>query len=99
MTKSRKPETLLPFSDDGFAKTLTTNGGQGNSHPEGGRHYSIRELACLQRFPDCHKFPLQGITEMKRMVGNAVPPVLAKVWFEEVVKSLRQSDKDWDAQH
>lgn len=93
MTKSRKPETLLPFSDDIFAKTLTTNGGQGNTHPEGGRHYSIRELACLQRFPDSYKFANERIVELKKMVGNAVPPVLAEVWFKEIVKSLRESDQ------
>lgn len=40
------------------------------------RRLSMREAARLQTFPDTFRFA-SGLREMERMVGNAVPPVLA----------------------
>lgn len=83
----------VPFNGSSQAKTLTTNGGQGNHHPSGQRPYTVRELARLQTFPLLHSFDgARGITELKRQVGNAVPPLLAKAMFRSVVKSLKESD-------
>jgi DNA (cytosine-5)-methyltransferase 1 len=47
-------------------------------HPEQNRAISIREAACLQTFP--RKYRFAGSHESKaRQVGNAVPPLMAKV--------------------
>jgi len=40
------------------------------------RRLSMREAARIQTFPDAFRF-LSGLRETERMVGNAVPPVLA----------------------
>lgn len=77
------------------AKTITTNAGQGNYHPSGRRPYTLRELAKLQTFPLYHSFAgARGVTETKRQIGNAVPPVLAKAMFRSIVKSLKESDRE-----
>lgn len=82
-----------PLDGDTQAKTITTNAGQGNYHPSGKRPYTLRELASLQTFPLYHSFAgARGVTEMKRQIGNAVPPLLSKAFFRSVKKSLKESD-------
>ena len=65
-----------------------TCGGNDNCHPSGTRYFTVRELACLQGFPLEHRF---GKRE-RRQIGNAVPPVMAKVFFEQVIRALRAAD-------
>lgn len=72
--------------------------GYGNGrfgHPEQDRALSLREAAILQTFPDTYafirgdeKFP--GMTNIGRMIGNAVPPLLGKVIGRSIVKHLRE---------
>lgn len=84
-----------PFSGDTQAKTVTTNAGQGNYHPSGTRPYTLRELAKLQTFPLYHSFAgARGITETRRQIGNAVPPLLARAMFRAIIKSLKESDRE-----
>lgn len=64
------------------APTITTrfnsysNGRYG--HPEQDRALSIREGATLQSFPLDYKFYSNNIGVIAKMIGNAVPPELAK---------------------
>jgi DNA (cytosine-5)-methyltransferase 1 len=51
--------------------------------PDGNRHYTAREAARVQGFPDHWAFPHAWTTAM-RQIGNAVPPPLA----EAVARSL-----------
>jgi DNA (cytosine-5)-methyltransferase 1 len=54
-------------------------------HPYEHRGLSVREAARLQSFPDWFEF--QGsIGFQQQQVGNAVPPLLAKVIFEAIVQ-------------
>lgn len=92
ISESKKPYLLTPYSDRSFAKCITTTGGQFNHHPSGQRKYNLRELACLQSFPTHHVFSTRGIVVAMKQVGNAVPPRLAKAWFEEIIKSLKETD-------
>ncbi|PGH11794.1 hypothetical protein AJ79_04695 [Helicocarpus griseus UAMH5409] len=71
------------------AKTITCNSGEGNYHPSGERAYTYRELACLQTFPLDHKF---SKTNVRKQIGNAVPPMLGKVMFTEIRKALERAD-------
>ncbi|KAK2747137.1 hypothetical protein FQN57_002394 [Myotisia sp. PD_48] len=77
-----------PYDPDTLAKTITCNGGD-NVHPSGTRTFTHRELASLQTFPIEHQFCAPGVM---KQIGNAVPPVLAKAIFMEVLKSLRRTD-------
>ena len=72
------------------ARTITTGGGDNNSHPSGRRGFNNREFACLQTFPLEYRF---GRHEVRKQIGNAVPPVLARALFGAVVDSLRRTDE------
>ena len=61
-------------------------------HPSGKRTFTSRELACLNGFPLEHEFGKFGKTELRKQIGNAVPPVVAKIFLEQIVKSLRRTD-------
>ena len=84
MARSEKP----PFSGNRPLRNTITCGGSINYHPSGTRCFTVRELACLQGFPLEHRF---GKGE-RRQIGNAVPPIIAKVFFEQVVRALRMAD-------
>ena len=63
-----------------------------NIHPSGKRTFTSRELASLSTFPGEHKFGNFGRQELKKQIGNAVPPAVAKIFLEQIVKSLRRAD-------
>ncbi|WP_296455775.1 DNA cytosine methyltransferase [Rubinisphaera sp.] len=80
------------------APTMTTlcNGiGNGRfGHPEQDRAISLREAAILQSFPKSYEFwPEKQILNRKavgRMIGNAVPPALAKALGEAILDHVTQ---------
>jgi DNA (cytosine-5)-methyltransferase 1 len=79
-----------PFSPHSLARTITCGGGEGNYHPSGKRSYTNRELACLQTFPLTYKFVGKGV---RKQIGNAVPPLLAKALYQSIIHSLRETDE------
>ena len=78
-----------PWDGNGILpRAMTTSGGQ-NYHPTGKRDFTHREYAALQGFPPNHVFEGCGV---KRQIGNAVPPCVAKVLFESIKKQLDEAD-------
>lgn len=55
------------------------------------RHYTPREAARLQTFPDSFVLPSRHCLALKQL-GNACPPLLAKVWARAVAKALSASE-------
>ncbi|HEY2170542.1 MAG TPA: DNA cytosine methyltransferase, partial [Candidatus Angelobacter sp.] len=53
--------------------------------PTQNRGLSVREAARLQSFPDTFKF-VGSIGFQQQQVGNAVPPLLAQVVFESILR-------------
>lgn len=54
-------------------------------HPFQDRGLSVREAARLQSFPD--RFVFKGsLMHIQQQIGNAVPPLLAKVVFEKILE-------------
>ena len=68
--------------------TITCNAGQ-SWHPSGLRAFTLREIACLQGFPLEHEFGNVGV---RKQIGNAVPPIVAKLIFETIIKHLKEVD-------
>jgi DNA (cytosine-5)-methyltransferase 1 len=72
------------------APTITTkfhsisNGRFG--HPEQDRGISLREGALLQSFPKSYIFFSNSLVLISRMIGNAVPPQLAKSIGQSIIK-------------
>ncbi|WNL27334.1 DNA cytosine methyltransferase [Arcobacter cryaerophilus gv. pseudocryaerophilus] len=56
-------------------------------HPNKHRRLSVRECARIQTFPDNFVF-LGSLSSQHRQVGNAVPPLLAKLVAKEIKKGL-----------
>jgi DNA (cytosine-5)-methyltransferase 1 len=55
-------------------------------HPTEDRGLSVREAARLQSFPDHYNF-IGSLDQKQQQVGNAVPPLLAKAIFEQILKN------------
>lgn len=83
----------IPFDPNQPARTVTCGGGEFNYHPSGRRGFTNREFACLQTFPIRYRF---GPREIRKQIGNAVPPILARAIYREILKSLRKTDQEED---
>ena len=65
-------------------------------HPQKLRPFTLRECARMQSFPDSFVFKKAGVTidDGYRLVGNAVPPLLASKMGESVRKILERKENE-----
>ena len=76
------------------AKTITKScnylGSGCFGHPELDRGITMREAARLQSFDDDFDFLSKSEPHVAKMVGSAVPPLLASVLAQYVIESLKR---------
>lgn len=80
MEKYRAPNFYRRFALDEINGTITASAQPENCgilHPEENRRYTVREVARFQSFPDKFKFVATTVQGKYKVIGNAVPPVLA----------------------
>lgn len=80
----------MPYDGNNQCNTITCSGGE-TYHPSGLRPFSVPEFAALQGFPTHHLFT-GSTARQTRQIGNAVPPVIAKVLYESIIKELEEAD-------
>jgi len=94
--KYRSPNFYRRFALGEINGTITASAQPENcgiTHPFEHRRFTIREIARIQSFPDDFEFPYTTIANAYKVIGNAVPPVLAWVFAKSVEKFLEQKDK------
>jgi DNA (cytosine-5)-methyltransferase 1 len=80
--KYRAPNFYRRFALGEICGTIIASGQPENSgitHTFENRRFSIREIARIQSFPDDFVFPYSSIPHAYKVIGNAVPPVMAWV--------------------
>lgn len=59
-------------------------------HPVGDRLLTPRECARIQSFPDDFRFR-GGMVQQYYLIGNAVPPILSRIFAESIAEAFRTS--------
>lgn len=105
LSKRIQNKALLPYSNKSFhTKFRKINGNKpcftiishlskdANSyiHPDDNRGITVREAARIQSFPDDFMFLAKGFRQFIH-VGNAVPPTLAGIIGEAIMKVIREN--------
>lgn len=75
-----------------FPRTILCSGPGDITHYDGTREHTIRELACLQGFPESHIFVGTGRGVLLKQIGNAFPPSVAGVIYHHLQQCLERSD-------
>ena len=94
MKKYHSPNFYRRFSRDEICGTITASAQPENCgiiHPIENRRYNIREIARIQTFPDTFNFidaTLKDIVAMYKVIGNAVPPTLARVIATNIMEQV-----------
>lgn len=91
MKRYHSPNFYRRFARHEICGTITAASTPENSgilHPTESRRYSVREIARFQSFPDDYIFVGDSVSSKYKIIGNAVPPKLAQVIGESIVKQL-----------
>ena len=94
MKRYHAPNMYRRFARTEIAGTITAAAQPENCgiiHPLENRRFNIREIARIQTFPDDFEFFTDSktdVTGMYKVIGNAVPPTLAKVIANAIKKQL-----------
>lgn len=73
---------------------ITTSGGTHSLHPSGTRDFNCLEYAKFMGFPPEHKFAGSGVTDIRAQIGNAVPVMFAEKYLDNILRSLKESDRN-----
>ncbi len=100
MKKYHSPNFYRRFSRDEICGTMTASAQPENCgiiHPTQNRRYTVREVARIQTFPDDFCFLTdtpRNITAMYKIIGNAVPVMLAYHIASAIMEQVFQKGTD-----
>lgn len=92
--KYRSPNFYRRFAPNEINGTITASAQPENCgilHPLEDRRYNVREIARIQSFPDNFTFDKVAIANKYKVIGNAVPPVMAYAIARWCVNVLNQN--------
>ncbi len=95
MKKYHAPNMYRRFARNEIAGTITASAQPENCgiiHPLEDRRFNVREIARIQTFPDDFAFftdEKKSVQNMYKVIGNAVPPLLAEVIAKAIKKQLK----------
>lgn len=95
MKRYHSPNFYRRFARNEINGTITAAATPENSgilHPIENRRYSVREIARIQSFPDNYIFVGSSVSSKYKVIGNAVPPKLAKVIGDSIVQQLSEAN-------
>ncbi|MCL2529889.1 MAG: DNA cytosine methyltransferase [Coriobacteriia bacterium] len=98
MVKYRSPNFYRRFARTEICGTITASAQPENcgiTHPTENRRFTIREIARIQTFPDNFLFiddSTKDIVAMYRVIGNAVPPLLAQRIAEAIFHQVFEDE-------
>lgn len=90
-TKYHSPKFYRRFAFGEINGTITASAQPdkcGATHPVENRRYSVRECARIQSFPDNYTFGAIPLQSRYKVIGNAVPPVMAWVLASALLNKL-----------
>ena len=89
--KYHAPKFFRRFAYGEINGTITASAQPENcgiTHPVENRRYSVKEIARIQSFPDNYNFSEIPLQSRYKVIGNAVPPVLAWCVIKTLVETL-----------
>ena len=89
--KYHAPKFFRRFAYGEINGTITASAQPENcgiTHPVENRRYSIKEIARIQSFPDNYDFSKIPLQSRYKVIGNAVPPVMAWCLVNTLVQTL-----------
>lgn len=94
--KYHAPKFFRRFAFGEINGTITASAQPENcgiTHPVENRRYSVREIARIQSFPDSFRFNAIPLQSQYKVIGNAVPPVMAWVVATALLNHLQDKKK------
>lgn len=89
--KYHAPKFFRRFAFGEINGTITASAQPENcgiTHPIENRRFSVREIARIQSFPDNYSFASIPLQSRYKVIGNAVPPIMAWVLATALFKTL-----------
>ena len=94
--KYHAPKFFRRFAFGEINGTITASAQPENcgiTHPVENRRYSVRECARIQSFPDDFSFSSIPLQSQYKVIGNAVPPIMAWVVATALLNQLQSKKK------
>lgn len=89
--KYHSPKFFRRFAYGEINGTITASAQPENcgiTHPVENRRYTVREIARIQSFPDNYTFSSIPLQSRYKVIGNAVPPILAWVIARALINHI-----------